>query len=48
MTQEEKTNLAARIYKVFEEEFIVVKVTKERNEQLYTELLEEIEEVLAG
>ena len=47
MTPEEKTNLAARIYKVFEEEFLVVKVTKETNEQLYTELLEQIENVLA-
>lgn len=47
MTPEEKTNLAARIYKIFEEEFLIVKVTKEANEQLYTEILEEIEGLLA-
>ena len=46
MTDEEKTNLAARIYKVFANEFLLVEYTKQTNEQLYTELLEQIEKVL--
>lgn len=46
MTAEERTKLAARIYKIFEEEFLFVRLTKESNEQLYTELLEQIEKVL--
>lgn len=46
MENNEKTEIAARIYKVFEEEFLLVRHTKETNEQLYTQLLEQIEEIL--